>query len=416
MKTFPFLLDEERVLPQAGEMRLPNPNIPRAFRVAFQLLTGALLAAPLSACSPELPGDAASSPVPRDEALASGGWRVLMASGGGPIRHITRRADGQLIGGASTGHGIAVWTSADNGVSWSAHGTVASNTAVDFGDVMMRAIPGTHTVFCAFREFSNNQYRITVTRSDNDGDGWVYDSTVIGPVSRFVGAPFLFQRANGDLQVYYDSEELAAQQGFSGQQWIAMQGRSGTGAGGAWTAYGVVAASRDKTAGALNREGMATVVQLGGDRLMLVAEGVEPFATGGAYANVVHAVESWDGGKTWDDSLRRTVYQARVDSSSGRRYNAYVPYAIRVGNGPVGVAFCTDEDKAGPPDAASAPVNQRSCHVGYVSTTTNFETWSGTSPVWTATTLNYTPGLFERATNDVIVTIDALGSTRVLER
>ncbi|MFY0576859.1 hypothetical protein ACN28S_23285 [Cystobacter fuscus] len=51
-----------------------------------------------------------------------------------------------------------------------------------------------------------------------------------------------------------------------------------------------------------------------------------------------------------------------------------------------------------------------------MSTTTNFETWSGPSAVWTATSRNYTPGLFERAPNDVIVVIDALGGNRVLRR
>jgi hypothetical protein len=393
------------------------PTLSKTRRVSWlpaRLMALVLLAVPFSACETDVPPDSGERVARDEEALPSGGWRVLMANGGAPIRGIPRRSDGVLLGGASTGHGITVWASRDNGASWSVHGSVVNNPAVEFGDVTMRAIPGTRTVFCAFREFANGQFRVTVTRSDNDGDGWVYDSTVVGPESRFVGAPFLFQRANGDLQIYYDSEPLAAQGGYAGHQWIAMQGRRGT--TGPWTEYGVVAVSRDKRAGALNREGMATVVQLGGDRLMAVVEGVEPFPTGGARANLINAVESWDGGKTWDDSLRRTVYQSRIDPASGRRYNAYVPFAIRVGNGPVGVAFCTDEDKAGSPDLSSAPPDQRNCHVGYVSTTTNFETWSSPSPVWTATSRNYTPGLYERAPNDVIVVIDALGDNRVLQR
>ena len=377
-------------------------------------LTAALLTPPLWACGPEAPRDVEPAPAQVEAALPSGGWRTLMASGGAPIRTITRRADGVLLGGASTGHGITVWSSRDNGASWSVLGTVASNAAVDFGDVNLLAIPGTNTVFCAFREYANGQFRITVTRSDNGGVGWVYDSTVVGPESRFVGAPFLFRRGNGDLQVYYDSEPLAAQGGFAGHQWIAMQGRAGL--TGAWTAYGVVPVARDKRAGALGREGMATVVQLGGDRLMAVVEGVEPFTTGGVRANVINAVQSWDGGRTWDDSLRRTVYQAPVHAASGRRYNAYVPFALRVGNGPVGVAFCTDENKGTTPDLASTPPDQRWCHVGYVSTTTSFESWSSPSPIWTATSRNYTPGLFERASNDVIAVIDALGTNRVLVR
>jgi hypothetical protein len=142
---------------------------------------------------------------------------------------------------------------------------------------------------------------------------------------------------------------------------------------------------------------MPTVVQLGGDRLMVVNEGVEPFTTGGVRANVVNSIQSWDGGRTWDTSLRRTVYRSPIHSGSGRRYNAYAPYAIRVGNGPVGVAFCTD--------------------VGYVSTTTSFETWSGASAIWTGSIRNYTPGLFERSLNDVIVTIDAFaGNQRVMRK
>lgn len=368
----------------------------------------------LAGCAPEETQEGELELAAREDALPPGGWRVLMPGGGAPIRNITRRSDGVLIGGASAGTRIDVWTSRNNGATWSPHGSVANNPAVQFGDVMMRAIPGTRTLFCAFREFANGQYRVTVTRSDNDGDHWVYDSTVVGPTSRFVGAPHLFQRANGDLQIYYDSELLAAQRGYPGHQWIAMQGRNGI--HGPWTAYGVVAVAWDKRAGALNREGMPTVVQLGGDRLMAVVEGVEPFATGGARANVINAVQSWDGGRTWDESMRRTVYRSRIDPGSGRRYNAYVPYGIRVGNGPVGVAFCTDEDKPGAPDLSSTPPHLRHCHVGYVSTTVNFETWSGASPVWTASSRNYTPGLYERAPNDVIAVIDALGDNRVLHR
>lgn len=381
------------------------------FRVGFQLLaTLVVLTAPLAASVPVNGTSIQRNP----EAPSNGDWTVLMANGGAPIRTITRRYDGILIGGASTGNGIDVWTSNTGGASWSLHGTVANDPSVEYGDVTMSAISGTHTIFCAFREFSGGQYRVTVCRSDNDGDDWVYDSTVVGPVTPFVGAPFIFQRENGDLQIYYDSELLAQQQGYSGHQWIAMQGRSGT--GGSWDVYGVVAVSWDKTPGALNREGMATVVQLGGDRLLVVCEGVEPFPTGGSSANVIHSVESWDGGVTWDDSMRRTVYQSWVDSGSGRRYNAYVPYAIRVGGGPVGAAFCTDEDKAGPPDYSSDPVDQRQCHVKYISTTTDFETWSGTSTVWTQTTNNYTPGLFERSLDDLISAIDTFDGSRVVER
>lgn len=352
---------------------------------------------------------------PSHESGSPGNWATIQAGKPAPIRSITRRGDGLLLGPVSTGRRIEVWASRDGGVNWSPHGSIAESQTVEYGDPMMLSIPGTSTVFCAFREHANGKWQVTVSRSDNGGDSWVYDSTVVGPVEPFVGAPFLHLANNGDLQVYYDSELLASDRGFRGQQWIAMQGRHGT--RGAWNAYGLVAAARMPEAGAMSREGMATVVALGGDRILLVTEGVEPFATGNAHANEVHAVESWDGGRNWDLSTRRTVYRARVDGASGRRYNAYVPYARRVGGGPVGVAFCTDEDFAGRPDAANASVTDRHCHVKYVQTTTNFESWSAPSPIWTNSDRNYTPGLFERAPNDLIVTVDQFGAgMRILHR
>lgn len=342
-------------------------------------------------------------------------WQTIQAAGPGPIRSIIRRTDGLLLGPVSTGHGIVIMSSRDEGVSWSRHGSVVKNDRVDFGDPTLLAIPGTSTIFCAFREHLDGRWLVTVTRSDNNGDDWVYDSTVVGPVVPFVGAPFLHLASNGDLQVYYDSELLAEEKGAHRHQWIAMQGRRGI--SGPWDAYGVVTASKIEQEGALSREGMATVVSLGGSRLMLVTEGVEPFPTGNASANVIHAIESFDDGRTWDHSTRRTVYSARVDPVTGKRFNAYVPYAKRVGKGPVGVAFCTDEDFVGPPDPASASVGDRRCHVKYVQTTKDFESWSAASPVWTGASRNYTPGLFERVPNDLIVTIDQLGGgIRIMSR
>jgi hypothetical protein len=349
-----------------------------------------------------------------DDEIAAAGWR-LVHEGAAPIRSITRRSDGVLIGPRSSGRAIEVWVSANEGATWTRSGTVAQNPNVGFGDVTMTRVPGTRTIFCAFREEISGTFRVTVTRSDDDGRSWVFDSTPVPPSTLFVGAPFLFIRQNGDLQVYYDSEPIAAAHGRPGHQWIAMRGRKGITGG--WTHYGETIVSRQTAPGALSREGMPTVVQLGGDRLMVVVEGVEPFASGGVHANQIHSIQSWDGGRTWDTSLRRTVYRSFLHAGSGRRYNAYAPHAVRVGNGPVGVAFCTDERDGGTPDAASTPPHLRRCRVAYVQTTSTFETWSGPSAVWTATSKNYTPGLFERASNKLLVTIDAFaGRQRILGR
>ncbi|RYZ73957.1 MAG: exo-alpha-sialidase [Proteobacteria bacterium] len=370
--------------------------------------------------SPQIPDaslhtEAPTSPEPSVDKTSTPTWQTIQAAGPGPIRSIVRRGDGKLLGPVASAQSIQLWRSSDEGAKWTFRGSITFDPTVEFGDPMMLALPNGKTIFCAYREHKNGLWQIKVSRSDDGGDSWVLDSRVVGPVEPFVGAPFLLLASNGDLQIYYDSELLAKEQGAPGHQWIAMQGRHGT--SGAWDAYGVVVASRIPAQGALSREGMATVVSLGEDRLLLVTEGVQPFAEGQGFANEIHAVESMDGGRTWDQSLRRTVYRARLDTKTGRRYNAYVPFALQIGDGPVVVAFCTDENNSGAPDSPSADVRTRHCNVKYVQTTTDFETWSEPSPIWTGSDRNYTPGLFERSANDVIVTIDQLGSgMRIMNR
>ena len=148
--------------------------------------------------------------------------------GPAPIRSQTMLNDGTILGGRIAGHQIQVWVTNNKGISWTMRGSVASDENINYGDVMFLAIPKTSTVFCTFREENSaGQWSVTVCRSDNDGYDWVYDSTVIGGQSLFVGAPWLFLANNGDLQCYYDSEPLADYYGATGSQWIAMQGRNG---------------------------------------------------------------------------------------------------------------------------------------------------------------------------------------------
>jgi len=325
--------------------------------------------------------------------------------GSGAIRSMTVRGDGVVVGGRSSGHEIEVWGSSDKGASWSRIGTVANNNSIDFGDVCFLAVPGTNIVYCAFREYNSaQQYAITVCRSDDGGYNWTYDSTVIAGCTQFVGAPWLFIAQNGDMQCYYDSEPLATQNGMSGSQWIAMQGRNGR--LGNWDKYGVVAASRDANAYKFVRDGMASAVDLGNNRIMLVTEGIEDNPSGGQYANVVRAIQSFDGGYTWDYSGRQIVYQCGIYSGSGRRYNAYCPVATRVGNGPVGVVFCTDEDFGGTPDNSWADVLTRRSHIKYIRTLQNFETWGDKQSIWTAGSQAYAPGIIETAFNELLITVD----------
>ena len=45
---------------------------------------------------------------------------------------------------------------------------------------------------------------------------------------------------------------------------------------------------------------MASVIDLGNNRIMVVTEGVVDQENGGARANVIRAIKSFNVGKTWD--------------------------------------------------------------------------------------------------------------------
>jgi len=330
-----------------------------------------------------------------------------LKSGSGPIRSMTMMSNGKIIGGRISGHEIEVYVSSDQGLNWSRIGSVAKNNNVDYGDVMFLSIPKTSVVYCAFREKNIYGYSIIVCRSDNGGKDWVYDSTVIAGSGPFVGAPWLFIANNGDMQCYYDSELLASKNGASGSQWIAMQGRKGL--KGEWNHYGIIVASRDINKFKLCRDGMPTVIDLKNNRIMVVTEGVEDKMNGGKYANVVRAIQSFDGGRTWDYNGRRIVYQSWIHSPSKRRYNAYCPMGIRIGNGPVGVVFCTDEDSAELPDDSSANVVNRKCHVKFIRTLDTFEKWGDLKTFWRSGNKAYVPGMIETKFNQVLISIDHFG-------
>lgn len=337
-------------------------------------------------------------------------FNTIQASGPAGIRSITRRANGHLIGLRSSGAELEVWSSSTNAAGWYRLGTVASSSTVQYGDPMVCRKPNTSTIYCAFREFVNGLYTITICRSDNDGVGWVYDSNIVVGQNKFVGAPWLVI-INGNLQCYYDSEPDAQAAGSPGGQWIVMRERVGL--TGSWTTKAKVTVAREPNINTPCREGMASVVDLGGGRMMCVTEGIEAVASGGARANVVRSVQSFDSGRTWGS--RQIVYQSFIHSGSGKRFNAYCPQAIRVGNGPVWVTFCTDENFPGPPDPSNMNVLQRRSHIKYVQTLQTFESWSGTTNIWTQSSQNYAPGLYERASNDVIVVIDQFfGNQRVM--
>jgi hypothetical protein len=240
---------------------------------------------------------------------------------------------------------------------------------------------------------------VRVYRSENDGRDWEADGVVAGPDPLFLGAPFLFLRGNGDLQCYFDSEPMARDKGHPGFQWVAMRGRKGI--SGPWDRYRTVAVSRQNDPNILTRDGMPTVVSLGGDHLLCVSEGVKP---GNGNANVVVGIESRDGGRAWNYPGRRVLYECRIDESTGLRYNAYAPFAEVLGCA-VHVVFCTDEDETGPPDASHDAVHIRRSHIKMIRSGEPWRQWDGPETVWSGNSNNYIPALFQRRTGELLATV-----------
>eukprot|EP00927_Polykrikos_kofoidii_P037793 TRINITY_DN32009_c0_g1_i1.p1 TRINITY_DN32009_c0_g1~~TRINITY_DN32009_c0_g1_i1.p1 ORF type:complete len:657 (+),score=94.01 TRINITY_DN32009_c0_g1_i1:71-1972(+) len=338
---------------------------------------------------------------PSSSVLSPSSWKIVRQSGPGPLRCIVRRHCGDLLGLWLQGTELQTWTSGDSGKSWTQLGSVANSPSID-GDPNLLVVPHFMQIFCAFRLHApDGSWQVVVCRSDDDGSNWIFDSTVAGPVrNHFVGAPFLFLTSEDNLQVYFDNEEEPAKHGHSGTQWITMKQRQGT--RGSWDTHGLVVVGAPS---GFVRDGMATVVQLDApERIMVVMEGIVP----GANANTIHAAESFDFGRTW--GLRTEVYCATKDRH-GAPFNSYNPWAMKpVSPGPVYVAFCTDEDFAGPPDPADMSVDKRRSHTKIVRTMSTFEDWSASaSTIYAGNDHMYEVGLFALNARTILSTVLVFG-------
>ena len=233
-------------------------------------------------------------------------WSDKNANTPAPIRFITRSSGNRLIGGRVGGspNAIEVWASTNNGSTWSRTGTVASSSTVEYGDPCFLSDGGT-LVYCAFREHQGSQFQITVCRSTDGGSTWAFDSVVASNTqNRFLGAPCLWFSRDGTVQCYYDSEQVAADSGHPGWQWLYMNARPKFSFGAAWTTYQGVA-SRPSNANIFARDGMASVVNLDGTTMMLVCEGIDP---ANPSRNCLYALKSYNNGQTWDFNSRQTIW------------------------------------------------------------------------------------------------------------
>lgn len=337
-------------------------------------------------------------------------WTTKNANTPAAIRIMTRSSGGRLIGGRVGGNpnAIEVWGSTNNGSTWSRVSTVAQSGSIQYGDPCFLSDGGT-LVYCAFREHFGSTYQIVVSRSTDGGNSWAFDSIVASNNRNlFLGAPYLWFARDGTVQCYYDSELVATDSGRPGWQWIFMNARPKFAFGGAWNSYSGVA-SRPASLNTFARDGMPSVVNLDGSAMMLVCEGVDPANTA---RNALYSIKSYDNGRTWDFNSRQRIW---APYKNGVQFNAYNPLATRYGGGPVGVAFCTDDD-FGAPSANNLPPDQRNAHAKFIRTMSTFDQWGDLQTIEGGQNSMYNPGLFEIAPNSLISTIDFYGGRQVIKQ
>ncbi len=394
-------------------------------------LVGIVLALSMSCCV---------SSVADAQDWQSSNWDVVRSSSGekyrsAPIRNMIRLPGGKLLGTRPAGSVIQLWQSTNNGIDWSAMTDIAASSTVEYGDSTLFAL-ASGELLSAFRErHPTLGWSVRLSRSVDGGASWKFAGTIHEWNQEFVGAPQFIQLGSGDLQVYYDSEVLAA----GGSQYIGVKTGSFDAGTGFWTWTNERRVNSRPANGSGVRDGLASVVNLGpdvdgvGDRLMVVTEGVG--TRNGQGYNLIRAFQVQNGGATqadWDNLLdSRVIYQSAQLDPNNHRYNAYAPYALRVANGPVVVAFSTDEFQdqlAAPADQAFTPPPQRHSEIKFIQTTTSFESWSAPTTLWgidhpeftggtnAGDIFNYEIGLIELAPNDVLATLDLFNGRQIVFR
>lgn len=232
-------------------------------------------------------------------------------------------------------------------------------------------------------------YSVKTAMSIDKGQSWTKHSTVVevqptgdGP-SRGLWAPFLFETRAGVLQCYYDDEYTPWREGFSGHQWVRMH---------TWNPKAKrwenpITVSRAHSPAHLSRDGMPSVVELSGGRLLCVLESVQTFLP---HAGVIRCVESPDGGRTWSRvrEERRVVYQPR-----NTNFMALAPWVAKLWDDTLLCVFITDEDR-GSPDRPGTPPSLLNMDVKCFWSTDGGRTWSRPAQtIYNDTHKCYMPGV-----------------------
>ncbi|KIK59418.1 glycoside hydrolase family 93 protein [Collybiopsis luxurians FD-317 M1] len=259
------------------------------------------------------------------------------SSAGGPYPRVTSLSDGSYLacytaisGGTKT---LTVTRSTDGAQTWTQRGTIAQSTGDLDNCYLLQLANG--DVVAAFRNHDLNsagqytEYRITTCISHDSGATWTFLSQVEDRVATAtnngVWEPFLrLSRTNGALQVYYASENSAADQD------ILM--KSSTNNGVSWSASLTVAGG-DTT----GRDGMPGCSNLASGTLMCVFETTQVTGNTDSPNLNIKSVISTNEGASWGS--RSQVYIA-----TAAEVEAAAPQIVTKPDGGLVVSFYTNEN------------------------------------------------------------------------
>lgn len=323
-------------------------------------------------------------------------WSEPRPSPGG--RGLTALRDGRLIlpGWQDDPEGrlLVCFSSKDQGASWQKLGVIAQDPdpKTDLGDGNFADL-GKGRLIAVYRRNHAYRvppaYRIESAESQDGGKTWGSPSLVAESTppdkspSRGLWAPFVFVTDRGVIHCYYDDEATPYDRGFRGHQWVTMKAWSREKR--AWVQPVTVARAKDQRT--LSRDGMPSVIQAGKGRLICAFESVQADRP---HAGCLRIVTSDDNGLTWSwpQFDRDILYQPK-----DRRFHAFSPALVRVGDKALALAFATNEDRP-EPGISGTPARELNLDIKMILSRDGGRSWSKeVELIHTGRGQNYLPGL-----------------------
>ena len=304
------------------------------------------------------PGDGEKKPNPyttpviwEDTGGYATGWK-------GPIE----LTDGTILstqmspGSPLSGQMIKCVASSDGGKTFKEIGTIASeNPTADFGDPAMAELSD-GSILCSYRYNRYNyptagksEHQIRVSRSEDGGKTWEFHSVVSENTAnspaygqgeqRGLWSTFILETSRGDIQCYYDDENICFENGYAGHQWWMM--KTWNEAAGEWE--NPVAVSRTTDRSLLARDGQGAVKEVSPGVLVTVFESVR---TSAPNRGCVRMTVSTDYGATWSyvdeegNDNRKIVYVPEDEN-----FSTLCPWLTVLDGGVLMCTFMTDEDR-----------------------------------------------------------------------